>query len=346
VFSTPTVAGDMLLIGSCAGTFYAFDKRNGHTLWSYNIHQDGNQTSFHGNPLVTNELVLVGTDKSCASGAIGHVYAFDRMTGNVRWKYRTAGTPTDIVGIGSTIYSATFVDELIALDVSDGRLLWKFATGTLNPDCALPPAPVVVGDRVFYTGLDGILYALDGHSGKLLWKHDLGKRVTTKLSVIDNSIYTGNSMKKLLRLSADDGHVQSELSLPAVPEGRIRVDGSALYIFLEDRDSRGGYLISADTDLSRIRWTKQSDREWSSEWPTLWNGLLLAGNCHGELHAFRMSDGAPQWSDRLKGCLRSIGTDHNTEQVYVGAQEGMVYAYSPPRHRDGKDTHEVSGKAR
>ena len=29
MFSTPTVAGELLLIGSCAGTFYAFDKRTG-----------------------------------------------------------------------------------------------------------------------------------------------------------------------------------------------------------------------------------------------------------------------------------------------------------------------------
>lgn len=326
----------MLLIGSCAGTFYAFDKRNGRTLWSYNIHQDGNQTSFHGNPLVTDQVILIGTDKSCASGAVGHVYAFDRATGGVRWKYRTAGTPTDIVRIGSTIYSATFDDELIALDISDGRLLWKFRTGTLNPDCALPPAPVVVGDRVFYTGLDGILYALDGQSGKLLWKHDLGKRVTTNLSVIGNSIYMGNSMKKLLRLSADGGRVQSELSVPARPEGRIRVDGTALYILLEDRESRSGYLISTDSGLSQIRWTQKSDSEWSSEWPTPWNGLLLAGNCRGELRAFRMTDGVPQWSDKLKGCLRSIGTDQNTERVYVGAQEGTVYAYSPPQLGYGK----------
>jgi outer membrane protein assembly factor BamB len=295
--------GETLLIGSCAGTFYAFDKRNGHTLWSYDIHQDGNQTSFHGNPLATDQLIVIGTDKSCASGAIGHVYAFDQRTGAVRWKYRTAGTPTDIARIGSTIYSATFADELIALNVNDGSLLWKFATGTPNPDCALPPAPVVIGNRVFYSALEGMLYAFDGQSGKLLWKHDLGKRVTTKLSVIGNSLYMGNSMKRLLRISADDGHVQSELALPAVPEGRILVDASTLYIFLEDRDSQGGYLISADGNLSQILWTQKSDREWSSERPTSWNGFLLAGNCRGELHAFRMSDGLPQWSVKLKGCL-------------------------------------------
>ena len=58
--------------------------------------------------------------------------------------------------------------------------------------------------------------------------------------------------------------------------------------------------------------------------------VLLAGNCRSELDAFRTSDGTPQWSDKLKGCIRSIGTDGDSEQVYVGAQEGTVYAYTPP----------------
>jgi outer membrane protein assembly factor BamB len=330
VFSTPTVAGDVLLIGSCAGTFYAFDKRSGKVRWSYDIHQDGNQTSFHGNPLITDQLVLIGTDKSCASGGIGHVYAFDRATGTVRWKYRTAGTPTDIARIGSTIYAASFVDELSALNLADGTLRWKFATGTSNPDCALPPAPVVVGDRVVYAGLNGILYGFDAQSGKVLWKHDLGKRPTTKLSVVNNSVYVGNSTKRLFRISADDGHLQSTLSVPASPAGRFLVDADALYIFLEDNDIQGGYLIRTDLNLSQISWTRKADRAWSSEWPRLWNGLLLAGNCRSELDAFRISDGAPQWSDRLRGCLRSIGTDADSEQIYVGAQEGTVYAYSPP----------------
>jgi hypothetical protein len=90
------------------------------------------------------------------------------------------------------------------------------------------------------------------------------------------------------------------------------------------------YLISTDLNLSQIRWTHKAERAWSSEWPRLWNGFLLAGNCRSELDAFRISDGAPEWSDKLKGCLRSIGTDGDNEQIYVGAQEGTVYAYTPP----------------
>jgi outer membrane protein assembly factor BamB len=225
--------GDTLLIGSCAGTFYALDKRNGHTLWSYNIHQDGNQTSFHGNPLASDQLALIGTDKSCAPGAIGHVYAFEQRTGAVRWKYRTAGTPTDIAHIGSTIYFATFADEVFALSIADGTLLWKFSTGASNPDCALPPAPVVADNRVFYSGFDGTLYALDVETGKLLWKHEFGRRATTSLTVIGNSLYLGNSTRRLSRISADDGHIESELSVPAVPKGRILAGANALYMFLE-----------------------------------------------------------------------------------------------------------------
>jgi outer membrane protein assembly factor BamB len=298
--------------------------------WSYNIHQDGNQTSFHGNPLITDQLILIGTDKSCAAGSIGHVYAFDRATGAVRWKYRTAGTPTDIARIGSTVYAASFADELIALSLADGDLRWRFATGTPNPDCSLPPAPVVVGDRIFYAGLNGILYGLDGQTGKLLWKHDLGKRSTTKLSAIGNSLYIGNSTNRIFRISTDDGHVQNEISVQASPTGRILTDAPALYIFLEDTDVQGGYLVSTDVNLSQIRWTRRSDRTWSSEWPRLWDGLLLAGNCRSDLVAFRISDGALQWSDKLKGCLRSVGTDGESEQIYIGVQEGTVYAYSPP----------------
>jgi outer membrane protein assembly factor BamB len=84
------------------------------------------------------------------------------------------------------------------------------------------------------------------------------------------------------------------------------------------------------TALSKIGWIRKTDRAWSSEWPRIWNGLLLAGSCRGELDAFSVSDGAPQWADGLKGCLRSIGTDGNDGQIYVGAQQGTVYAYAPP----------------
>ena len=169
--------------------------------------------------------------------------------------------------IGSKVYAATLSDQLVALNLADGGLRWTFGAETPNPDCELPSSPVIIGDRVFYAGLNGVLYGLDGESGKVLWKRDLGKRTTTKLSVVGNSLYLGDSTKRLLRISADDGQFQGELAMPATPQGRILVaEDSGLYLFLEDRESRAGYLVSTDFNLSRVRWTQKSDRAWSSEW--------------------------------------------------------------------------------
>ena len=66
-----------MFIGSCAGNFYAINKSTGQLRWSYDIRKDGNQQSFHGDPLVTNDLILIGTDRSCDPNGVGHVYAYE-----------------------------------------------------------------------------------------------------------------------------------------------------------------------------------------------------------------------------------------------------------------------------
>ena len=62
--------GEVVLIGSCAGTFYALDKKTGEVRWSYDIKKDGDQTSFHGNPLITEDLIIIGTDGRSGSSTL------------------------------------------------------------------------------------------------------------------------------------------------------------------------------------------------------------------------------------------------------------------------------------
>ena len=85
--------GDLLVVGSCKGIVHALDKETGHVKWEYDIRKDGDQRQFHGDPLITDELVVIGTD-----GNMGHVYAFERTTGAVRWKYRVdeRGVTSDV----------------------------------------------------------------------------------------------------------------------------------------------------------------------------------------------------------------------------------------------------------
>jgi outer membrane protein assembly factor BamB len=325
VFSTPTVAGDLLFIGSCAGSFYAINNSSGQVQWSYDIRKDGKQQSFHGDPLITNDQILIGTDYSCAPDGVGHVYAFERDSGKVRWKYRSTSVPTDIVQLNSNVYFGSFQDKWSSVDLHTGALKWSFATGASNKDCDMPKAPVTDQNRVFIAGLDGAIYSLDASSGQVSWKRKLAASPSTALALRDKTIYVGTNDQRIYGLNAETGTVISELTTEAKPVGRIEFANDSLFMFLENASERVGYIISVDSKLAGVRWKQRSSPNWSSERPHLWKEFVIAGNCRGGMSAFRATNGKPQWNLNLKGCIRSIGSSGN--MLFAGVQEGTIYAY-------------------
>lgn len=320
----PAVAGDLAFIGSCAGTFYALNETTGEVRWSYNIRKDGKQRSFHGNPLITDELILIGTDYSCDPDGIGHVYAFERNTGKVRWKYQTTSVPTDILRIGSNVYFGSFQDHWSALNLKTGELVWSFSTGAANPDCTMVKSPVADAARLYLTGLDGFVYSLDTATGRVIWKRKLSAPPSTALALIGSALFVGTSANHLYRLNPESGATAADLAVEATPVGRLTLTDDSLLLFLENRAERSGYILSVDSQLKNEQWQQKSTPDWASERLNVWKGLVLAGNCRGELAAFRASDGAPQWKLNLKGCIRSIG--NSDDMLFVGVQEGTVYA--------------------
>jgi outer membrane protein assembly factor BamB len=324
VFSVPAVAGDLVYIGSCAGKFYALEKATGVVRWSYDIRQDGNQQSFHGNPLFVGDLVLIGTDKSCATDGIGHVYAFEKNTGAVRWKYRTTSASTDILQVGPKVYFGSIQDTWTALNLNNGSLAWSFSTGASNPDCTYPKTPVADQSHVYVAGIDGFIYSLDAMSGRILWKRQLPATPSTSLVLKDGLLFVGTNDNHIYRLKSESGATEADIVVDAKPVGRPISSGKVIFSFLENRSDRTGYIVSLNSDLRSINWMQKSSPDWASERPYISKGLIIAGNCRGELASFRASDGAPQWKINLKGCIRSVGDSGDT--VFVGVQEGTVYA--------------------
>jgi outer membrane protein assembly factor BamB len=185
-------------------------------------------------------------------------------------------------------------------------------------------SPVVDAARVYLTGLDGFVYSLDTVTGRVVWKRKLPAPPSTALGLKDGALFVGTSDNHLYRLSSESGTTIADLVVEATPVGRLTLTDDSLLMFLENRSQRSGYIVSVDQQLKSERWKQQSTPDWASERPSLWKGLVLAGNCRGELAAFRASDGAPQWNLNLKGCIRSIG--NSDDMLFVGVQEGTVYA--------------------
>ena len=295
--------------------------------WSYDIHRDGKQTSFHGNPLITEDLILIGTDLSCAPDGEGHVYAFERNTGKAKWKYKSTSVPTDILRIGQTIYFGSFQDRWSAVNLKSGELVWSFSTNTANPDCTMVKSPVADATHLYLTGLDGFVYSLDTATGRVIWKRELSAPPSTALALKDNALFVGTTDNHLYRLNPVSGATLADLVVDAMPVGRLTLTDDSLLLFLENRSDHSGYIVAVDPRLKSERWKQKSTLDWASERPNVWKGLVLAGNCRGELAAFRASDGAAQWKLNLKGCIRSIG--NSDDMLFVGVQEGTVYALRP-----------------
>ena len=325
MFSTPTVVGDVMFIGSCAGNFYAINKTTGQVQWSYDIRKDGKQQSFHGDPLVTNDLILIGTDYSCDPDGVGHVYAFERDSGRVRWKYLSTSVPTDIVQLNSNVCFGSFQDKWSSIDLHTGGLNWSFSTGAPNKECDTPKAPVTDKNHLLIVGLDGVIYSLDASSGRVSWKRKLPAAPSTGLALRDKTVYVGTNDQRIYRLNAETGTVISELATEAKPVGRLAFANDSLFMFLENASERVGYIISVDFKLAGVRWKQRSSPTWASERPHLWKESVVAGNCRGGMAAFRATDGDPQWNLSLKGCIRSVGSSGNT--LFAGVQEGTIYAY-------------------
>lgn len=318
----PAVAGDTVFIGSCAGVFYALNKTTGVIQWTYDITKDGKQRSFHGNPLIKDGLILIGTDYGCEG--LGHLYAFETKTGKVRWKYRSKSVSTDVVSIGPNVYVGSHQDRWSALNSKTGDLVWDFSTGAANTNCDVPKSPVVDDKHLYFTGFDGFVYSLDAVTGRVVWKRKLSALPSTALLYNDKTLVVGTADNRIHELDAATGRTLDELSLEATPQGRLTIVDDSLIFFMENPASKLGFIVSTDLKLRTIRWTQKVSPDWTSERPYVWNGLVIAGNCRGQLASFRLSDGVPQWKLNLTGCIRSVGSD--ADVLFVGVQEGTVYA--------------------
>lgn len=204
--------------------------------------------------VVAGDLVIVGND-----GLTGSIYAFDRRSGDVRWKYDAGanGAGLDLLLAGTRVCTVTSDEGLIALDVTTGRLAWRYS---VKP--ASYASPATDGKRIYVAAVDGVVHAVSADNGSLVWKRQLAGTPSNTIIAKSGSLYVGTSSTgwddpwdvsgrgthALHRLDAARGEMLGSLKLPAKPLGQGAVAGKIIVLFA------GGDLLAADQNLTRIRW--------------------------------------------------------------------------------------------
>jgi len=259
-----------------------------------------------------------------SAGAVAYVYAFERETGALRWKTPVGpGVTTDLPVFGRLLFAVTLGDELLALDSETGERVWSFRSGVTNENFWLNSSPALLGDRVFFGGLDGILYALDVHAGRLLWRRELGSRVSAGVLAGEGTVYAGTSDSRIHIVNPETGEVMARIETEGAPTGRLALAGRCLLAFLGEHA-----LACYERSLERPRWIRAGPKPWTSSRPYVWGDLALAGNEAGQVTAFRLTDGEVAWSETFGGTIRGIGTYRGG--LFVGTLKGEVHARGWP----------------
>lgn len=156
----PVIAGDMVVVLGAAGTLAAVELETGAKRWQHDLQKEFQApTGYFGfgtTPLVYKDLVLVnvGGDRSGAG-----VVAFDRKSGDVRWKMGrelgsySAPLVTSLGGEPTALVITRL--NLLGLDPASGKERFRTPFGARGPTVN-GATPVVNGEHILLTASYGI----------------------------------------------------------------------------------------------------------------------------------------------------------------------------------------------
>lgn len=313
----------MVFIGSCNGIFRALDRRTGEVRWATQAGPESVKYFFHGDPLITDALVVVGADVGGATGIAAKFHAFDRSTGRERWTQPAGnGAWGATSGDSRSAFAIKAEKELVALDLESGALRWSFPVnvwGWLGPAAR--------DGRVFTGSRGGSIYALNAGTGRVEWRSELGAPISTDVAATATGLYAGTGDGTMHRLDAARGSLLASLKIDAKwkPRSVPVSTGDSLLVLLTDQGEDYRALVSLDPMLSRIRWRQEAVKPWSTTRVFVWGSSAVVGTSAGEVSAYCTTDGTKAWSRLVKGSVRSIGG--SADALYVTTSEGNLYAF-------------------
>ena len=251
IVGSPTLAGDVVLVGADDGKVYAFDQEadeqqrwTATERWAF---QTGNKV--WSSPIVANGVVY-------ATSLDKNLYAVSLEDGSKLWEFATNGaiasTPAYDDG---TVYFGSFDSVFYAVNAEDGTLLWSFG----GADSWYWGAPLVHGGNVFAPSLDGNLYALDKRTGELRWTLSTDGAIVGSPVVIFDMIAVGSDDGSLHIVRLSDGNPAGVCDMRTEIRSSLALNEDIVYLHAKDKTIRA--LRIKTNGVPDEEWVHQPDEE-------------------------------------------------------------------------------------
>jgi outer membrane protein assembly factor BamB len=259
---------------------------------------------------------IIGPDGSVYIGADdGRVYAFNGVTGAVRWAtfVQTAGVDsTPALGADGLLYVGAG-HSVVALYAATGVQKWRFTTAG-----DVESAPALAPDGTLYFGADDAkVYALNSSTGSLKWVFAFPDDSTTDSSPAlgaDGTVYIGSDKGTLYALDGQRGSLKWSFAAIGEISGApaIGMDGTVYICALNSAKTESvTYAIIGQSGIPRWAVTHGSQSAPSvaigSDGMVFVSGVALAGIINGMaieqravVWAIDGSTGTQKWEQRLE----------------------------------------------
>lgn len=276
------------------------------------------------------------------------ISGYDQKTGAQIWRtetgleeVRSTEAGGGIALDGGTLYAATGLLDLLAIDPGRGKIAWRQKLP--SPARA---APTIVGDTLYVPTLDGQVLAMAKKDGTRIWSYQGPIVPTTMLGLpspayADGLLVAGFGSGQLACLRAPSGavtwtdglagqqgasvllNIASVHGLPVIDEGRVFAA------------SLGGLFVSNDLRSGRRLWLREIA---SQQTPWLAGDWLFITTPDQVLAAVNRSDGAVAWATHLphfqnekdrEGPIRWIGPIMAGDRLILAGSTGELLTVNP-----------------
>ncbi len=324
VFSSPTVSGGLVYIGSLDGHLYAIDATTSSTRWT----SDSPGTSTTSN--ASTPAIINGTVYICLQDH--RLYAFDAQSGQFRWNSPAGHTVGSSPIVVNGVVYVTGNGRVYAFDANSGQLRWvSTSLGIDNSDFP----PVAVANNVIYVSMSGSganagqIYAYDAANGHKLWVSDLvngGTDINSAPTVANGLVYIGSGNGGLMAFSATNGHFHWSTPATAGSTGSSPAIANGVAYLAEDR------VYAFDAATGQKRWTTNPLGAYNSNSPVVANGIVYVCSAgDNSVHALDVASGHTLWTSPPANNQVFTVPAVAEGVVFMASEDGALYAFSLSR---------------
>lgn len=313
VYSSPVISKNKLYAGSYDKNLYALDAATGKLLWSFSAEGEILST-----PAVDADSVYFGSKD-------GKVYALDAATGKLKWSYKTEGTVlTSPLVQNGTVFIGSNDLYMYALSSADGKRLWRSKFLDTPFYGAIYSSPAFYEGAVLAAGKNGMIYSLDTKSGARNWSKKTLSSIYASPAVRDGILYISSYDRKLFALNAATGkNVWIRSLKEAFSYSSPVVDKDVVYLALGD-----GHIKIYDREKGAARGDFRLPAGTYSTPALTSSGNLIIGCEDGGVYVLDVRTGAVLWKYFTGASVHSSPAVLD-DAVYVGSEDGGVYAFGP-----------------